>query len=209
MSLINSETTQLELISKLLMVETATLGHLIDEGFMVPQLQCVLPGIRCCGPAVTVSLHGDDGYSLPLAIDVAKPGDVLVIERVDDECHACWGAVMTVAARQAGIVGVVLDGYITDLGTICVEQFPVWCRGRSPVTTKRGKTGGSVNQSVHCGGVRVLPGDLILADENGVLALNAQQMQQHLEQALNLQQQEPEIIERLRQGQRLTDIYRT
>jgi regulator of RNase E activity RraA len=90
MSLINSETTQLELISKLLMVETATLGHLIDEGFMVPQLQCVLPGIRCCGPAVTVSLHGDDGYSLPLAIDVAKPGDVLVIERVDDECHACW-----------------------------------------------------------------------------------------------------------------------
>lgn len=116
---------------------------------------------------------------------------------------------MTVAARQAGIVGVVLDGYITDLGAICVEQFPVWCRGRSPVTTKRGKTGGSVNQSVHCGGVRVLPGDLILADENGVLALNAQQMQQHLEQALNLQQQEPEIIERLRQGQRLTDIYRT
>jgi regulator of RNase E activity RraA len=90
MSLINSETTQLELISKLLMVETATLGHLIDGGLWLPQLQCVLPG-KCCGPAVTASLHGDDGYSLPLAIDVAKPGDVLVIERVDDECHAPVG----------------------------------------------------------------------------------------------------------------------
>lgn len=72
MSLINSETTQLELISKLLMVETATLGHLIDEGLWC--LSCSASfGIRCCGPAVTVSLHGDDGYSLPLAIDVAKP----------------------------------------------------------------------------------------------------------------------------------------
>ncbi|CAI0941696.1 4-hydroxy-2-oxoglutarate aldolase [Serratia ficaria] len=215
MSLLNQEPTgdsntgHQQLINELLQVETATLGHLIDEGFMAPQLQCVIPGIRCCGPAVTVSLPGNDGYSLPLAIAVAKAGDILVIERLDDDQHACWGAVMTVAAQQAGIAGVVLDGYITDLSAIFAENFPVWCKGRSPLTTKKGKTGGTVNQIIHCGGVRVQAGDLILADENGVLSLPAEQMKQYLEQALYIQQQEPLIIGRLKQGQSLAEIYRS
>ncbi|MCL2895606.1 RraA family protein [Brenneria tiliae] len=197
------------LIERLLQVETATLGHLLDQGFMPPRLQCVLPvSVRCCGPALTVSLPEDDGYSLPLALAAAHVGDILVIERVNDDRHACWGAVMTAAARQAGIAAVILDGYITDLSAICADGFPVWCKGRSPLTTKRGKTGGTVNRPVTCGGVRVCPGDLVLADENGVIALPAAQMARYAEEAIRIQRQEPLIIEKLRQGVSLAEIYR-
>lgn len=197
------------LIEPLLQVETATLGHLLEQGFMHPQLQCVLPeAVRCCGPALTVSLPEDDGYSLPLALAAARPGDVLVIERVNDERHACWGAVMTAAAQQAGIVAVILDGYITDLSAIRADNFPVWCKGRSPLTTKRGKNGGTVNQPVICGGVPVCPGDIVLADENGVVALPAAQIAQYVEEAIRIQRQEPLIVEKLRQGLSLAEIYR-
>ncbi|MCG8708218.1 RraA family protein [Brenneria sp. 4F2] len=197
------------LIEQLLQVETATLGHLLEQGFMHPQLQCVLPdAVRRCGPALTVSLPEDDGYSLPLALAAARPGDVLVIERINDDRHACWGAVMTAAAQQAGIVAVILDGYITDLSAIRADNFPVWCKGRSPLTTKRGKNGGAVNQPVVCGGVQVCPGDIVLADENGVVALPAAQMAQYVEDAIRIQQQEPLIVEKLRQGLSLAEIYR-
>ncbi|WP_313686684.1 RraA family protein [Pantoea sp.] len=195
------------LLRSLLRVETATIGHMISHGFMAPQLQCVLPETRVCGPALTVSLPEDDGYSLPLALKEARRGDVLVIERLNDDRHACWGAVMTVAAQQAGIAAVILDGYITDISAIISAQFPVWCKGRSPLTTKRGKMGGAVNKKINCAGISVNPGDVILADENGVLALSRDEISMLLDKALQIQQQEPLIIEKLQQGISLAEIY--
>ncbi|MDU5476117.1 MULTISPECIES: RraA family protein [Pantoea] len=195
------------LLIALVNVETATIGHMISHGFMSPELQCILPDICICGPALTVSLPEDDGYSLPFALQAARKGDVLVIERLNDNYHACWGAVMTVAAQQVGIAAVILDGYITDISVMMSAQFPVWCKGRSPLTTKRGKTGGAVNTKITCAGVVVNPGDIILADENGVLSLSKEEMAGLLEQALEIQRQEPLIIEKLKQGISLADIY--
>ncbi len=196
-----------ELLNMLLQVETATLGHVISEGFMTPAMQCATSEQRCCGPALTISLPEEDGYSLPLALQQASPGDVLVIERLNDARHACWGAVMTEAALKAGISAVVLDGYITDIGAIRAAGLPVWCKGRSPLTTKSGKTGGSVNRAVTCDGVRVTPGDIVLADENGVMILPAWQAETLARQALAIQALEPLIIERIRNGESLATIY--
>lgn len=203
----NTATLTSDLLHALLQVETATLGHVMTEGFMTPAMQCATSEQRCCGPALTVSLPEDDGYSLPLALHQARPGDVLVIERLHDDRHACWGAVMAEAALQAGISAVVLDGYITDIGAIRAAGLPVWCKGRSPLTTKSGKTGGSVNQPVTCDGVRVTPGDIVLADENGVMILPAGQAEELARQALEIQAQEPLIIERIRNGESLATIY--
>jgi len=196
-----------QLLDKLLQVETATLGHMIDQGFMTPLMQCATSERRCCGPALTVSLPEDDGYSLPLALLQAKPGDVLVIERLNDNRHACWGAVMTEAALQAGISAVILDGYITDISAIRDAGLAVWCKGRSPVTTKSGKKGGSVNQSINCDGVSVQPGDIILADENGVVVVAPEKVEILADQALDIQAKEQPIIERIRNGESLADIY--
>jgi len=196
-----------EILSNLLQIETATLGHIIDEGFMSPNMQCATSEKRCCGPALTVSLPENDGYSLPLALLQAKAGDVLVIERVNDDRHACWGAVMTEAALQAGISAVVLDGYITDIRAIREAGLAVWCKGRSPVTTKSGGKGGSVNQKIICDGVQIKPGDIVLADENGVVVVAPEKLPALASQALEIQAKEQPIIKRIRNGESLAEIY--
>ncbi|AYE85359.1 MULTISPECIES: RraA family protein [Sulfitobacter] len=189
-------------------IETATLGHFLETGFMAPSLQGLLPGRRVFGPALTVRIQGDDGAMLTDALSAAKPGQVIVIDRCGDLRHACWGAVTTAAAKARGVVGAVIDGFVTDRSAIEHEDFPVWCRGRSPITTKPRRLGGDFNVTVGCGGVSVRPGDMILADENGVVVLDKKQAANHAARARKMQEDEVGILERLRAGETLADITR-
>lgn len=197
-----------EAISLLREVETATIGHLWSEGFMAPALQCLSDGVRICGPAFTVSLPADDGAAIGRALAAAKPGDVLVVDRQGDTRHACWGAVTTAAAKTAGLAGAVIDGYVTDVGAIRASGFPVWCRGRSPLTTKP-RGGGAVAIAVQCGGTLVRPGDLILADENGVLVVPPALALDVARKALAMQAAEPAILARLAAGETFAAIQAT
>ena len=187
-------------------IETATLGHILTEGFMVPAIQCVIEGPRVCGPAFTVSVPPDDGAVLSCALTQAKPGDLLVIDRQGDDRHACWGAVMTAAAQAAGIVGVVIDGFVTDVAAIRASGLPVWCRGRSPLTTKLLGKGGTIGDAVNCGSATVRPGDLVLADENGVCVIDPAEAEALARTCAAMQAAEPGIIERVRQGERIDEI---
>ncbi|UWR30669.1 RraA family protein [Sulfitobacter sp. W002] len=189
-------------------IETATLGHFLETGFMAPSLQGLLPGRRVFGPALTVRIQGDDGAMLTDALSAAKPGQVIVIDRCGDLRHACWGAVTTAAAKARGVVGAVIDGFVTDRSAIEHEDFPVWCRGRSPITTKPRRLGGDFNVTVGCGGVSVRPGDIILADENGVVVLDKKQAANHAARARKMQEDEVGILNRLRAGETLADITR-
>lgn len=189
-------------------IETATLGHFLETGFMAPSLQGLLPGRRVFGPALTVRIQGDDGAMLTDALSAAKPGQVIVIDRCGDLRHACWGAVTTAAAKARGVVGAVIDGFVTDRSAIEHEDFPVWCRGRSPITTKPRRLGGDFNVTVGCGGVSVRPGDMILADENGVVVLDKKQAANHAARARKMQEDEVGILVRLRAGETLADITR-
>jgi 4-hydroxy-4-methyl-2-oxoglutarate aldolase len=189
-------------------IETATLGHFLETGFMAPSLQGLLPGRRVFGPALTVRIQGDDGAMLTDALSAAKPGQVIVIDRCGDLRHACWGAVTTAAAKARGVVGAVIDGFVTDRSAIEHEDFPVWCRGRSPITTKPRRLGGDFNVTVGCGGVSVRPGDIILADENGVVVLDKKQAANHAARARKMQEDEVGILVRLRAGETLADITR-
>lgn len=194
------------LVSRLRDVETATIGHILTEGFMSPAIQCAGEAPRICGPAFTVSLPPDDGVALACAVVQAKPGDILVVDRQGDDRHACWGAVMTAAAQAAGLAGVVIDGFITDIAAIRASGLPVWCRGRSPLTTKLLGHGGSIGAAVTCGGVRVMPGDLVLADENGVCVVEVGAAAALAERALAMQAAEPDVIARVRAGERIDEI---
>lgn len=195
-----------EALQLLSSVETATIGHFRSDGFMDPAIQCVIDGIRVTGRALTISLPGNDGTALPHALSRASPGDILVIERPDDDRHACWGAVMTAAALARGVAAVILGGYVTDIGSIRSAGLPVWCRGRSPVTTKlngRGYVGGAVV----CGGIKVENGDVVLADENGVCILPPADARVVAREALAIQAKEPGIIARLENGEDIVAVY--
>lgn len=204
----HTKETDIQQLSKRMgLIETATFGHVLDEGFMAPEIQSLFPQARCFGPVVTVSLPDDNGYILPAALDEVKPGDVLVISCPDSDRHACWGEVMATAAKCSGISGVIIDGFVTDLHALTKNGLPVWCKGRSPLTTKRRHKDGTINQPVVCGGTIVTPGDWILADENGVLCLAPEIFIKYIDEVEEIQRCEPFLIERINKGERLNKIY--
>ena len=194
------------LAERLARVETATVGHFRHDGFMDPALRAVLPERRVVGTAVTVRIPGPDSALLHHALGLVRPGDFLVIDRCGDRRHACWGGVVTFAAGHAGAAGAVVDGYATDFEEVRRRDFPLWCLGASPITTKILGLGGALNETVSCGGVAVRPGDAILADESGVLALDPADVEAVCDEALRRQEREPETLRRIEGGERLGDI---
>lgn len=84
------------------------------------------------------------------AAGLLRPGDVLVIDRLGDTKHACFGGGVCVAVKTSGAVAVILDGPCTDPSEIRREDFPLWCRGVSPITTRVYDIGGSMNVAVSC-----------------------------------------------------------
>ncbi|RWR44779.1 RraA family protein [Sinirhodobacter ferrireducens] len=187
-------------------IETATLGHFLTEGFMAPAIQALIPDRRIWGPALTVRLPGVDGSALVEALSIAAPGEVIVIDRCGDLRHACFGAVTAQAAASRGVAGVVIDGFVTDLSALLALGLPIWCRGRSPVTTRNRQMAGHVGGTVTCGGSMVSRGDIILADESGVVVLDPATVAENAAIARQMQHAEIDILRRLKAGETLKAI---
>jgi 4-hydroxy-4-methyl-2-oxoglutarate aldolase len=191
---------------KLMRVETATVGHSRHWGFMDRGIQPLLKGRRIAGTAVTLAIPGPDSTLLHHTLGLLRPGDILIVDRLGDDKHACWGGGVTVAAKAAGALGGVVDGPCTDLTEIEDSDFPVWCRGMSPITTRIYNLGGTLNVPVSCGGVTVNPGDAIIADESGVLVLGADEAEAIAVAAIARQERGKQNEARVRAGEKLGDI---
>lgn len=194
------------LIAKLEKVETATVGHVLHSQFADIGLRAVLPEKRVAGTAVTLRIPGADSTLLHHLMSLVRPGDFLVIDRCGDSHHACWGGVITNAAKLGGVVGAVIDGPATDFNEVRRVGMPLWCRGPSPITTKLLGLEGLLNGPVSVGGVSVEPGDAVLADESGVLFLKPWQIEEVADRALGMQEREIELLARLEKGEQLPDI---
>lgn len=195
------------LVQALMQVETATVGHWLLMGFMDPGLQSILrPARRVVGVAVTVAIPSSDSTLLHHAAGLARPGDFLVVDRLGDQRHACWGGGVTVAAKAAGAVGGVVDGPCTDTEEIAASDFALWARGVSPITTRLLNLGGGLNVPVSCGGVAVTPGDVVLADASGVLVLRRDEALAIAEKALAIQQRSVEREAAIALGAKLGDL---
>ena len=186
--------------------ETATIGHFMHGCFMDREIVPVQPVHRVAGTAVTLKIPAQDSALLHHVISQLRPNDVLVIDRCGDDRHACWGGVMTHAADHQTIAGVVIDGPVTDVGEIEKLSFPVWCKGRSAVTTKLLGIAGAFNQPVAVGGLTVRPGDAILADESGVIVLPPDSAAEVAERAIAMQAAEIELLKTMRSGTPLGQI---
>jgi regulator of RNase E activity RraA len=187
------------IIAKLSRCETATIGHLRQQGFADRRIQCIQPGKRIAGTAVTLALPGQDSALLHHVLG-------LLIDRLGDDKYACLGGGVAVAAKASGAVAAIIDGPATDFSEIRAEDFPVWCKGPAPVTTRIYAIGGAFNTPIHCGGVAVNPGDGVIADESGVLFLPPDVAESCADWALGKQAAEPGMHKRLRKGEKLGDI---
>ena len=189
------------LLERLADVSFPTLGHFLEHGFADFHLRAMTPGAKLVGRAATLRLVGFDAIAVSQAVARLQPGEVLVIDMGGDHAHAPVGAVTGCAAQAAGARGIVVDGVVTDTAELRTMGLPVFARGSSLLTTKRRGLGASVfGRPVTCGGVVVRPGDILLADDNGVLFLDDTTALGVLDQALASDQAEPALLARLRDG---------
>ncbi len=124
---------------------------------------------RIAGPAYPVQCAPGDNLMLHAAIYRAPPGSVIVVEAGDIDYAVSGGNVCAVAQRR-GIVGFVIDGVIRDIAEVREEGFPVFARGVIPIPGDKAVIG-TLNGTVHCGGVEVAPGDYVVADEEGIVVV--------------------------------------
>ena len=195
-----------KLVEKFKKAEPATIGHFRNWGFMDPGLRAMQSDVRIAGPAVTVRAPGMDGTIVGYALGQVRPGDVLVIDRCGDHRHAAFGGLVAYACKVAGLAGVIIDGVATDIGEVRQYKVPLWCRGLSAVTTKRIGLAGEFCVPVSCGGVAVNPGDVIIADECGIVVMERSQAEASADRAIGMQEAEVASRKRLDAGEKLPDI---
>lgn len=196
-----------ELIEGFARVEIATIGHFRHRGFVHGSLRPIAPiQGTLVGTAITIAIPGTDSTILHHALSVIEPGDVLVIDRLGDDRHACLGGGVAFAAKAAGAIAVVLDGPCTDPGEIIEVGLPVFCRGVSAITSRLNDLGGALNLPISCGNVPVLPGDLVLLDECGVLVIPLDEAASVLEEGQARQARANRNRDRIAAGEKLGDL---
>lgn len=195
-----------EVVALLEQAETATIGHWRHWGFVDRGVRALLRGRRVAGTAVTVQIPGPDSTLLHHALGLLRPGDILVVDRLGDVRHACWGGGVTVAAKAAGAKAGVVDGPCTDLEEVEASDFPLWGRGLAPITTRIYDLGGRMNVPVAIGGAVVCPGDAVLCDESGVLVLPPGEAEQEARAAIDRQARGLAMQDRVAKGAKLGEI---
>ncbi|MBV9329196.1 MAG: RraA family protein [Chloroflexi bacterium] len=195
-----------ELLAQLRLIAPATIGHLLEHEFMDPELRPVISDFAFAGPAITVRCFGTDNAIVHYAVDIAQPGDVVVVDRLGDRRYACWGGGVSLGAHVKGIAGAVVDGVLTDRKEILELKFPVFGRGISPLTTRSPGRTGELNVAVRCGGIIVNPGDIVLADDDGIVVLPPARVAEIVAICLPREEQARARQQRMRDGVPLGEL---
>lgn len=190
----------------LLALGTATVGEAWPAARLVSApLRPLAPGMMLAGTALPVRCMPGDNLALHLAIAAARPADVLVVDYGGSLDSGPFGEIMALACQMRGIAGLVIDGAVRDSAQITALGFPVFARGlniRGTVKQDRGTIGAPVT----LGGVTVKAGDLVLADADAILLLDAQDLAPALSVARARAAREARMMERLRQGETTLSI---
>lgn len=173
-----------ELIEKYNKTTPATIGHVIEKGFTDPGIKPVYNNVKLVGTAFTVQLGGKDIAAISKAYELAQPGDILVVNSGNGSQWACAGEISTFKSMRLGIKGLIVDGAITDSLEMKAIGFPCYARYTNALVGRRLGNEGSVRMPVNIGGTVVNSGDLVVADDNGIVFLKVEEAEELIDQLL-------------------------
>jgi len=167
---------------------------------VTPEIRCLTgPDHKLIGPACTVKVFPGDNLMVHKALDVAEPGDVIVVDAGASRMNAALGDLISTKAKHRGIAGFVVDGHVRDLPDIFKLDFPVFARGTTSIgPLHRGP--GEINYPICCGGVVVNPGDVVVADAFGVVLIPRDNAEEVLERLVVQQARLADYLDGVKRG---------
>lgn len=169
-----------------------------------PAIRSVWPGASIAGPAYPLECSPGDNLSIHIAMEKAPRGSVLVVS-TRSFVSGYWGEVLTVAAEAAGVVGLVIDGGVRDIAALTARRFPVFTRGISMRGTIKASAP-SLGQPISFAGTPVAAGDLVVADDDGVLVIPAAYVEHTLTEGQARADKEAKMMEALTQGRTTLEL---
>jgi 4-hydroxy-4-methyl-2-oxoglutarate aldolase len=176
------------------------------RGLMQPWMRPVWTGARAGGTAVTVLAPPGDNWMIHVAVEVCRPGDLLVVATTSDNTDAMLGELLATSLAARGVTGAVLDAGCRDVAGLREMGFPVWARAISAQGTVKA-TLGAVNVPLVCAGAVVEPGDAVIADDDGVVVVARQRVAEVVAAGAAREAKEAETRKRLAAGELGLDVY--
>src|SRR5699024_5650555 len=155
---------------------------------------------KLCDPALTVKARPGDNLTPFKAIELARPGDVIVISGSFEMVYSLWGGVMSAMSKKKGIAGVVTDGLVRDVEQTREVGLPMFAIGLTPSGPSKNGVG-QVNTTIACGNVVVSPGDIVIGDEDGVVVVPKDEAADVLERVRARAELEQSWFERIERGE--------
>lgn len=194
-------------VEKLSQFGTATIHEAMGRvGLMKPWMRPIYAGAHICGTAVTVLLQPGDNWMMHVAAEQIQPGDLVIAACTTDNSDGFFGDLLATSFQARGCKGLIIDGGVRDLKDLTAMQFPVFSKAVNSKGTIKA-TLGSVNIPVICAGALVHPGDVVIADDDGVVVVPAAKAQEVADAAEAREANEASKRERFAAGELGLDMY--